>query len=159
MAKATRAQRQAVRAVLFKRKRFRRLMSDRWSIDVLMHLNEGDEGQPEWVIEATGRQGSGVREAVERCRRVAGAYREMRRELMDVDLPANDRRQLLLGLAEEAATWEARARTWAARSKPEVDAAADRIEVHARAAARAYAKVRSYLPSVDAFEDRVEALS
>jgi hypothetical protein len=159
MAKATHAQRRAVRGVLFERRRFRQLVADRLSIDVLMALDAGAQPAPVWVVQATGEPGEGVKEAVRRCRKVADAYRAMARDMEDLELPARDRRRLRRGLEEEAEMWDARARAWAAPAGGDVDAAVRSIRRHSRAAARAFRDVRGYLPSADRFNDRVEAVS
>lgn len=148
-----REQRAAVQAVIFERKRFRQLIADLRSIDVLMNLNNPNNpgGAPNWVIQATGELNTTITEAARRCKRVGAAYRAMSRDLADVELPARDKGRLRLALVEQAAAWEARGEIWGDPTAVDPDTAVRRIGRHTRAAAQAFAATRGYLPSVDRF--------
>ncbi len=156
MAKATRSQRRAVRNVLWKQPRFRHMINDYSSIGVLMNLTDRDrDEQREAPFTVSYPEPTRPdSEVVQRCGQIAGAYEEMRREIQDLALPAPVRRQLRRGLREEALSWVARRQAWAAPGTPDVEAAAQSIKVHIEAAADAYARVRSYLPSPEAWRNR-----
>lgn len=158
MTKPPRKHRAAVRAVMLERKRFRQLVADVKSIDVLMQLNDPNAA-PSFVIQATGAPTTGVTEAARLCERVGKAYRAMGSDLADVDLPDKAKRRLRLALAEQAAAWETRGEIWGAAETVDPDAALRRIDQHTRAAAQGFAATRRYLPSPEKVRDVARSVS
>ena len=150
MAKPTPNQIKAVRAVLYKPERVRRLRADAQSINVLMQLGKPDRG-PLWTIPATGKPSSSVLEAVARCRRIAATLRATSSQLASLTLPAAHKRDLRTGVTELAASWDARADAWGEPGKPDVDAAVAKIAAHLKASARALGRVSAYLRPADSF--------
>ena len=155
---ATTEQKRAVRTVLFKRGRFRQLAADLRSIEVLMSLGDDATTAPNFLL-ANGAPSSNVARAVQRCRRIADAYRDMRSEVPDLDLPSTAKTKLRLALGEEAASWDARADVWEATGRGDPTADVETIQVHVRAALSAARSVRSYLPSPQTYGDAWEAMT
>jgi hypothetical protein len=155
MAKPTRKQIRAVRAVLYKRERLRRLLDDIHSIDVLMNLDNPaqPEGAPLWVYPANGQIGEGVAEAVKRCRRVAGTLRDIREELAELDVPDRHKHYLRESLEDQAKVWVLRGEVWAATDNPNVETAVKRLASRQRAAFDKARKVRAYLRKGESAED------
>lgn len=155
MAPPTKAQISAVREVLYKRSRLRQIVADVRSIDVLMNLNNPNQPgrAPMWRVPATGRVSASVKEAAERCRRIATAHRAMSREISKLELPARDKRVLRTGLDEQAAVWEIRSSVWVAPGKPDVKTVVDRIKSRQRAAFEASHDVRAYLRPGKTYKD------
>lgn len=144
MAPPTKEQITAVRAVLYKPSRLRQIDADVRSIDVLMNLNKPGHA-PLWRVPATGNVSAAVKEASERCRRIAAAQRAMSREIAKLGLPAQDKRALRTALEEQATVWAIRGSVWADPGKPNVKAVVDRLTSHQRQAFEASSKVRPYL--------------
>lgn len=148
MAKPSKQQVKAVRAVLYQRARLRRLQADLSSIEVLMNLNNPSQpsGAPLWTIPATGQPSGALTEALDRSRRVVATLREMGAELGRLgDVPDGDRQALRTMLGEQAAAWEARALVWAAPGRPDVEAEVARIAAHQEKALRAQRRASRYL--------------
>jgi hypothetical protein len=145
--KPTQAQIKAVRAVLYKRARLQRIVADLRSIDLLMNFDNPNVAgvAPSWFLEATGGLTTGVKEAASRCKRIGAAYREMSRELAPVRIPAADKSDLRLALAQQAIVWERRGTIWAEDSAPDAAAAAAELKSHMTSAVQAAARVAPYL--------------
>jgi hypothetical protein len=137
---------QAVHAVLNKQPRARQLEADLKSINVLMQLTfSSQSGGPTWVYLHTGEPSSGVKEAARRCGSIAAAQRAMAAEIKQLSIPTGDRQSLVAAITAEAASWDARGATWAAKRKPDVTAAVDEISGHVRDAVAAAKPVKAYL--------------
>lgn len=144
MATPTKKQITAVRAILYRPSRLRQIAADARSIDVLMNLNQPGRA-PLWLLPATGKVSGAVKEAAERCERIAAAHRAMSSEIARLALPAQDKRALRTALEEQATVWAIRGSAWAAPGKPNVRAVVDRLKSHQREAFEASSKVRPYL--------------
>jgi hypothetical protein len=137
---------QAVHAVLNKQPRARQLEADLKSINVLMQLTPTSQNAgPTWVYLHTGGPSSGVQEAAKRCGAIAAAQRAIADEIKQLPIPAADRQNLVAAITAEAASWDARGSTWAAKSKPDVTAAVNEISGHVRDAVAAATPVKAYL--------------
>jgi hypothetical protein len=150
----------AVRKVLYNHRRLRKLDSHLTSIDVLMNFNVNATLPPDdvrvapgagptWFIPATGELNSGVREAAERCDRVAGLLREIRRELAGVRFDGADKRHLRGALEAQAKAFSARSRIWGAPERPDAEAQAREIVRHEADALRNFKRVKPYLHEVN----------
>ncbi len=149
---------EAVRRVLYDRKRVRKMLDQARRIDALMNTDPRASlapddprvvagGGPAWIVPTTGELDPAVAEAAMRCRRLADLLRDARRELKDVDFDHDDKRELRRALDAHASAWVARGDAWAAVGVETVDldAAVDRINRHDIDAARSYHKVLDYL--------------
>jgi hypothetical protein len=150
----------AVRKVLYDRRRLRKLDAHLTSIDVLMNFDPNATLPPDdirvapgagptWFIPGTGELNSGVREAAQRCDRVAGLLREIRRELADVSFDGADKRHLRGALEAQAKAFSARGRLWGAPGRPDAEAGAPEIVGHEAEALRHFKRVKPYLHEVD----------
>ena len=150
----------AVRKVLYRRDRLRRLADHLFSIENLMNLNPAGpspglglppgSGPPHWYIPATGKTSPSVLEAADRLDKVAQLLLEIRGGLAHVDFPSADKKHLRAGLAEQAAATRARARVWRAQQPPnDVQAAVAPITAHERASLNELKHVEPYLQKID----------
>ncbi len=150
----------AVRKVLYRRDRLRKLVEHADSIVALMNLNPTGpspglgappgSGPPLWYVPANGKLDPFVLEAAGRLDKIADLLTQTRAELTHVDAPAADKRHLRAGLAEQAAAARARARAWRAPASPgDVEALVAPITAHERASATALSHVTQYLQRVD----------
>jgi hypothetical protein len=155
MASPTRAQKAAVRAVVYKPARVRKIKADYGSILILMNIRNFDnpDSGPPWIVPDTGAQPFSLRESIRRCRAIATTLRATADDLGDVDIPDADRVNLRTALNQTAAAWDARAVAWSSALSPGADAAVARIGNHQDKAYRAMVKVRQYLRSSDAVAD------
>ena len=156
----THAQVRQVRKVLYGRKRLKRfaVLADEIDIDMNLdyrhHIPDDDVrvtagGGPRWIYPSNGRIELSVREAAERCERIADLLREMRSDIGELSIPRRDRRRLRRGLKANAQAWEARARIWRRQSKPDVKSDTAEIAGHLRDGQRAFRKVKRYLKRID----------
>jgi hypothetical protein len=157
---ATNREIRAVRRVLYDRRRLRKLDAHLRSIDVLMNFDSHTTLSPDdirvspgsgpaWFVPATGELDPGVSEAAERCKRVAGILREIRRELAGVSFDGADKRHLRDALEAQAKAFSARAKAWAAPGRPDADAEASKISGHEADSLRNFKRVKPYLDDVD----------
>jgi hypothetical protein len=156
----------AVQRVLYDRTRLRRLGVELSSIDALMNfdpartLQPGDArvqagAGPQWYLPGTGQLDPTVREAADRCDKVASLLLEMRAALGHVAFPAAHRRHLQAGIAAQAAFWKARGAAWRAPQPPvDAEAAATAVVAHVQTAAREFQPVRRYLRTLTAKDVR-----
>lgn len=160
MAHPTDKQVAAVRAVIYKGQRARRIKADYHSILVLMNLDNPSQPEtaPDWIVSDTGQPGFSITESVKRCRSIAGALRASAADLADLDIPAADRGNLRTVLVENANAWDARAAVWAAPRRPDLEAAVARISGPQLRAFRAARKVKDYLKSIEEVADLLGAL-
>lgn len=149
----------AVRAVLYKRDRLRKIQADMHSVEVLLNLAGPEPGAPRWVVESTGQVGSGVRLASERARRLAKTLRTIGAEIAELDIPDADQKVLRKVLNTDAALWDLRAKVWSDPDAPDetaVNAEFRTILTQGRAAVR---KASPYLRKADEISDLLETRS
>ena len=138
---ARRAEIRAVREVIYDRDTVRQLNTHMSSIETLMRLD--DEG-PSWVIPATGQPTAAVKDAADRCDKVAKILRKLREGLADVDFDAEDKVRLRRGYRELAAAWARRGEVWRAPEGPDVEREVEVIADLEQAALREFKRVAEY---------------
>jgi hypothetical protein len=153
MAKATKAEKRALKRVIFEPTRLRAIVDDLRNVDVLMGMRDDSTAPPPFVL-VNGQPDPSIATVTAICRRIAANYRSIRADIKPLDIRQPAKRQIRLGYAEEAASWEARATLWEAVAAGDPDADGQTIQVHVDAAIAAYRSAHTFLPSLDDYADR-----
>jgi hypothetical protein len=157
MAKPTKAEKRAIRRTIFAEARWRAIVDDVVSIEVLMGMREDSTTDPPFLLN-DGTQHPMIFEVTRRCRALAAAYRSIRTDIKGLDIQQPAKRQIRLGFAEEAAVWEARATLWEAAAAGNPDTDIQAIQVHTNAAVAAYQSARKFLPTIDEYDAQYDAV-
>lgn len=151
MAKPTKAEKRAIRRAIFATDRFRTIVDDKISLTTIMGTGPEATNSPPFVLN-NGQPNSSISLATTRCRSLAVAYRSIRADIKAAAIQQPAKRQLLLGFAEEAASWDARATLWELTAQGDPDADQQTIQVHVEAAMTAFQSARKFLPTVAEYE-------
>lgn len=113
------------RSVIYDPDRMKRLKTELSSIELLMNFDPGNASGfgpndprvepgagPSWFIPATGKLSTSVREAADRCDKVADQLLSTRRRLGDLNIDGSDRQDLRQGFKHLANAWRERGELW-----------------------------------------------
>ena len=113
MASPTSTELAAVRGIIFQAARQQQIDDDVSSISTLLNLDGQSPSRPvAWLIPTTGKQSVSLSEAVDRCRRIAAAYMQIREEVGEALVNAHDKLLVQEALGYLAGWWSARADAW-----------------------------------------------
>jgi hypothetical protein len=103
----------AVRSIILRTRRQQQIDDDVNSIGTLLNLDRQSPSRSvSWYIPTTGKPSVSLSEAVDRCRRIAAAYMQMRQEVSETLVNAHDKLLIQEALGYLAGWWAARADAW-----------------------------------------------
>ena len=146
MASATSVELAVVRSIIFQARRQQQIDDDVSSISTLLTLDGQSPSQSfSWYIPTTGKPSVSLLEGVDRCRRIAAAYMQMRQEVSETVVNAHDKLLIQEALGYLAGWWSARADAWGdERPASDPAAVAEAINAHFSKAYEAAHPVAEY---------------
>jgi hypothetical protein len=152
---ATKRDIRAVRKVLYDDRRVEKITTETDSIVTLMNLDPGqaipsDDPRvspgtgPLWYIPNTGAISPAVREAADRCDRIARIFNAMAREIAGLDIDRSDRRRIRDALKQVGKAWTKRGALWRDKGRPTSTELREIVD-HEKAAGELFKRVDAYL--------------